>query len=243
MSEEIKTDLLDPAPLLFNQKHEGAGQALAPTQENILKALSAPAVETRSFVHEASGIEFKVQRMPSTAYTNLENVVEYDEMTGQRKSTDVTEEHKRQLIYLVNGVSEPKLDKDLANKMLTKPGWGFSNIELINAIKLLNPPPQQAVSDVQITAGAGRWLIVILKILSVAGAVDDLIKKYRLNPKAALVINQFLDSMFTVTGAEAAAETWGLRMERSWIVMPEEEENPAAKIAEEVANGEAVEEE
>lgn len=222
-------------------------KTLAPTPENLRAALSKASVPTKPHLHDASGINFKLKAMSSEGYTALNNVTKMNPMTGYPQSTPSEDEFERNVIYLMHGVAVPAISREEAIAILRRPGWGPSNVSLLDHIKEINPVAEEKGNSFIMLMQACRFFSLFTNILSQTGAIDELAKKYNLTDDLIVSLHYCINSFNLILRTDYAGKAWGIPLELEEMVNklpitpPVTEEEVKEEVAAEVEEDDVVE--
>lgn len=132
-------------------------------------------------LHEASRLSFRVGPMSREDYDAWQNLKALEslqhESSGAAKSKAPLNRDKSDTFLLSNAVfseSGDKLSEGIVKGLLSGKGFGPSTHLLCEAAAAKNPPRKELTSEFQLIYGATRSLIVLVRILEKAGALETL---------------------------------------------------------------------
>ena len=185
-------------------------ETLEPTLENLKKALGNKVGKSKDYFHEASKIKFKLCPMSSSGYTALHNVSRLNPVTNARVSSDQEDERERSIVYLTYGVSKPKLTRESAENILDAPGWGPSNIGLVNAVAELNPSAEQRIDNFMILMGLARFQLIWFRVMEESGGLDKYCTDLNLTEDTREALRTCIAMFSFLFKVDETSKGWGL---------------------------------
>jgi hypothetical protein len=187
-------------------------KSLEPTLDNLMQALNDTKVQSKEYLHVASKMVFEVCPMSSAGYISLHNVEQFNPMTNTKISNNQDDERERNIVYLMHGIAKPKITRAMAEQILDAPGWGPSNIGLIDAIMKVNPSAEQRVNNFMVLMGLARFQVIFLRVLEEVGGFDKLLDGLNIKQDVKESLRTCIDMFSHLFVIDETSKVWGVNL-------------------------------
>jgi hypothetical protein len=126
------------------------------------------------------------------------------------------------------------MNRQFAEMILDKPGWGPGNESLVDAILAINPSVQERLNPFIAVSGFARFVTIAMEILNETGGLDKVSEALNLRPEVKERLKECIAMFSYAFGTEASAKSWGLPLEKKFLVFDSSDEYEYPKVKDSV---------